>query len=203
MPLSEHVYCVATAFKVTEWVEQGICVKFCIKLEHSSAETIWMNQKGHSYWQLMIGSFIMTMHPLTHHISCRDFWWNIKTPRWFSPTIAPFGTCNFWLFPKPKSPLKGKRFQTISETQENKTGQLMAIGRTVWGPKVPTLKGTEAALSCVQMFLVSSSIMSLFFIVHGWIPSGQTSYYPIFLTILWGRDDYSHFLVEETEASRS
>ena len=32
-------------------------------------------------------------------------------------------------------------------------GQLMAIGRTVWGPKVPTLKGTEVSLSCVQCFL--------------------------------------------------
>ena len=30
-----------------------------------------------------------------------------------------------------KSPLKGKRFQTINEIQENMTGQLTAIGRTV------------------------------------------------------------------------
>ena len=35
-----------------------------------------------------------------------------------------------------------------------------AVGRTVWGPKVPALKGTEASLSYVQCFLylVSSSI---------------------------------------------
>ena len=44
MPLSEHVYCVATTFKMAEQVEQRICVKFCIKLEHSSAETIQMTQ---------------------------------------------------------------------------------------------------------------------------------------------------------------
>ena len=39
-------------------------------------------------------------------------------------------------------------------------GQLMAIGRTVWGPKVPPLKGTEASLSYAQYFLylVSSSV---------------------------------------------
>ena len=55
--------------------------------------------------------------------------------------------CDFWLFPRLKSPLVGKRFQIIDEIQENTTGQLMAIGRTVWGPKVPTLKGTEASLS--------------------------------------------------------
>ena len=68
--------------------------------------------------------------------------------------------CNFWLFPKPKSPLKGKRFQTVNEIQENTTGQLMVIGRTMWGPKVPTLKGTEVSLSYIQnfLYLVSSSI---------------------------------------------
>ena len=40
MPLSENVYCVAVTFKMTEQVEQQMCIKFCIKLEHSSAETI-------------------------------------------------------------------------------------------------------------------------------------------------------------------
>ena len=45
MPLSEHVYCVVVAFKMTERVEQWICIKFCVKLEHSSVETIWMIQK--------------------------------------------------------------------------------------------------------------------------------------------------------------
>ena len=45
MLLSEHVYCVAIAFKMTERVEQGICIKFCIKLECPSAETIRIIQK--------------------------------------------------------------------------------------------------------------------------------------------------------------
>ena len=73
------------------------------------------------------------------------------------PYLAP---CNFWLFPKLKSPLKRKRFQIIDEIQENTIKQLMAVGRTVWGPTVPTLQGTESALSYVQCFLylVSSSI---------------------------------------------
>ena len=46
MPLSEHVYCVAVTFKMTEQVEQQVCIKFCIKLEHSSLETIQMIQKA-------------------------------------------------------------------------------------------------------------------------------------------------------------
>ena len=41
----------------------------------------------------------------------------------------------------------------IDEIQENTMGQMMVIGRTVWGPNVPTLMGTEASLSYVQSFL--------------------------------------------------
>ena len=77
------------------------------------------------------------------------------------PDLTPW---DFWLFSKLKSPSKGKRFQTIDEIQENMTGQLIVTGRTVWGPKVPTLKGVEASLSYVQYFLypVSSSNVSIF-----------------------------------------
>ena len=77
------------------------------------------------------------------------------------PTCNPdFLSCDFWLFPKLKSPLKGKRFQTANEIQENMMGQLRVTGRTVWGPMVPTLKGAEVSLTYVQCFLylVSSSL---------------------------------------------
>ena len=82
----------------------------------------------------------------------------------YSPDLVH---CDFWIFPKPKLPLKGKRFLTISEIQENTMRQLMAIRRIVWGHKVPTLKGTEVSLSYVQCFLylVSSSI-SVYFSLH-------------------------------------
>ena len=153
MRLSEHVYCVAITFKMTERVEQDICIRFCINIEHSSAKTIWMIKKGHGYGQLVIGNFMTTICPLVHHVLCRVFWWNITSPRWLSPYSPDFVPCNFWLFPKLKLPSKGQRFQTIDEIQENVMGQLMAIGRTVWGPKVPTLKRTEVSLSYVQCFL--------------------------------------------------
>ena len=41
-------YCVlcGLSFKMTEQVEQWLCIKFCIKLEHYSVETIWMIQKA-------------------------------------------------------------------------------------------------------------------------------------------------------------
>ena len=52
--------------------------------------------------------------PLVHHILCRVFWQNIKSPRWLRPpTIQDLAPCNFWLFPKLKSALRGKRFQLI------------------------------------------------------------------------------------------
>ena len=130
-PLSEHVYCVAVAFKMPEQVEQWICIKFCIKLDHSSNGNYSHDSEGHSYGQLVIGSFIRTTHPLIQHVSGITFWWNIKSPRWLSPYGPDLVPCNFWLFLKLKSPLKGKRFQTIHGIEENMMEQLMVIGRTV------------------------------------------------------------------------
>ena len=167
MPLSEHVYCVSVTVKMTEWVEQQICIKFCIKLEHSSTETIWMiqraaaignwwltasSQQSLSYYALSLMQNFSVKHQITQMT---------QSPN--SPDLEP---CNFWLSPKLKSPFKGKRFQIINEIQENMTGQLMAIGRTVWGHKVLTLRGTEASLSYVQCFLylVTSINVSIFHI---------------------------------------
>ena len=124
----------------------------------------------------MIGSFITTTCLLMHHISCRDFWQNIKSPRWLSPKYSPdLAPCNFWVFPKLKSALIGKRFQTVNEIQENTTGQLMLIGRTVWGPKVPTLKGTEVSWSYVQCFLyLTSSLINVSIFHSTWLATFWT-----------------------------
>ena len=100
--------------------------------------------------------------------SCADFFGEtLNHPADSAPYSLDLVPCDIWLFPKLKSTLKGKRFQTVSEIKENTTGQLMAIGRTVWGPKMPTLKGTETSLSYAEFFLhlVSSSInVSKFYI---------------------------------------
>ena len=153
-----------------EQVEEQICIKFCVQLEHSTEDTIGMIQTvtamGNWWWQLHHNN--MPVHQITQ-----------VTPP-YSPDVVP---CDFWLFPKLKSPLKGKRFQTVDEIQENiwwggswqfQKRILQSIlnsgrdtGRTVWGSKVPALKGTEVSLSCVQCFfyLGSSSInISIFHI---------------------------------------
>ena len=46
----------------------------------------------------------------------------------YNPNWVPWSS---WFFPKLKSPLKGKRFQTVDEIQENTIVQLMANGETV------------------------------------------------------------------------
>ena len=166
MPLSEHVYCVTNAFKVTEWAEQQICIQFCIKLEHSSKEIIQMTQKAAAMgnWWLAASSQQHTHSSITSH---EDFFGETSNhPGDSALYISDLVPRDFWLFPKLTSPLKGERFQTIDEIQENTTGQLMVTG-TLWGPKVPALKGTEESLSYVQCFLylVSSSInVSIFHI---------------------------------------
>ena len=92
------------------------------------------------------------------------------------PLQPRFGGLKLLTFPKTKITFEKKRFQTIDGIQENTARQLMVIGRTVWGPKVPTLTGTEVSLSYVQCFLCL-----LFCILHGWILSGQTSYMHTFI----------------------
>ena len=155
--LSEHVYCVAVAFKMTEQIEQWICIKFCVKFKHFSTETIQMIQKAAAMgnWWLAASSGKCARSCIRSHAV---FWWlNSKHPGDSAlhppPHCSDLMPCEFWLFPKLKSPLKENRFQTVDEIQENTTGRLMAIGRTVWGPEVPTLKETEVSLSYVQCFL--------------------------------------------------
>ena len=123
--------------------------KFCVKPGHSSIETIQMIQKATAMgnWWLAASSWQCACFCITF---CAVFFAKEQitqvTQPYYCQDLVP---CDFWLFPKLKSSLKGKRFQTFDEIQENTMGQLMEIGRTVWGPKVPTLKGTAASFSYV------------------------------------------------------
>jgi hypothetical protein len=64
------------------------------------------------------GCSITTMHPRTPLWLCSTFWppktwWSSPTPP-YSPDLAP---CDFFLFPKIKIKLKGRRFDTVEEIQ--------------------------------------------------------------------------------------
>ena len=140
------------------------------------SETIQMIQKASAMdnWWLAASSQQCTC---SHIMSRAEFFDETSNHSGDSAPLQPrFGTLRLLFFPK-KSPLKGKRFQTVDEIQENMTGQLMVTGRTVWGPKVPTLKGTEVSLSVVQCFLylVSSSVnVSIFHIT--WLDTFWTGF---------------------------
>ena len=87
------------------------------------------DKKSLSHGQLVINSFIMTMcHScITSHAEI--FGETSNHPGDSAPDSPDLVPCDIWLFPELKSPLKGKRFQTLDEIQENMMGQLMAIGR--------------------------------------------------------------------------
>ena len=87
---------------MTEWVEQRIRVKFCIKLEHSSMETIWMIQKATAMgnWWLAASSRQCVLSCII--ISGRVVWWNTKSSRWLSVLQPRFGGTQLLDFPQTK-----------------------------------------------------------------------------------------------------
>ena len=103
-----------------DWVGQRTCTKFWVKLEHSSAETIRMTQKAAAMgsWWLAASSRQCACSCIT---SCAEFLVKHQiiqvTQLPYSPDLAP---CDFWLFAKLKSSLKGDRFQTVDEIDSGK-----------------------------------------------------------------------------------
>ena len=72
------------------------------------------DSEGHSYGQLVIGSFITTVCLLIYHILCRVFWQNMKSPRWLSLLQPTFGA--LWLLAFPKTEISFE-MEEISDCQ--------------------------------------------------------------------------------------
>ena len=147
---------------MTVWVEQWVGITFCIKLTHSSAETIQVIQKATA-----MGKGWLSASSQQCACSCITSYteFSSKTSNHsgdsapYSPDLVP---CDFWIYPKLKSPLKGKRFQSINEIQENRIGQLMAVGRTVWSQRGLLWRGLIIILCSVSYILSSSTNVSIF-----------------------------------------
>ena len=151
MPLSEHVYCVAITFKMTQRVEQQICIKFCMKLEHSSAETIWMIEKATAKgtWWLAASSQQNTHSCI---ISRVEFFGETSNHQGdWGPLWPRFGALWLLAFPKTKITFEREEISDHWWDSGKHGGQPIEIGRTVWVPKVPALTGTEVSLSYVNV----------------------------------------------------
>ena len=113
----------------------------------------------------MFGIFITTMHLLIHHIYVEIFFSETSNHSSDSAPLQPkFGV--LWLLDFPKIKVTFER-EEISDPWCDSGKYNGLTGRTVWGPKVPTLEGTEASSSHVQcsLYLVSSSVnVSIFHI---------------------------------------
>ena len=189
-PLSKHMYCVAIAFKMTEWVEPQICIRFCIKPDYSSIETPRMTQKAFG------DNAMSSVQIKVWYIRFKDGWESVEShprserpapsrapesveqvgaatnedwrPRWLSLATAQMwcpetsGLSQNW-----NHPWKGRDFRSLMRIRKIWWGRwwqfqqriLQSVlnnrrdaGRTAWGPKVPTLKGSEAS-SYVQCSL--------------------------------------------------
>ena len=104
--------------------------------------------------QLVIRNFNMTVCPL----SCRVFCKTSNHAGDSDPYSPHLVLCDFRLFPKLKSPLKGKRFQTVDEIQENTTGQLRRLGKPCEVPRCLLWRGLRCHCS---MYNVSCTLSLL------------------------------------------
>ena len=151
--MREHMYRVAITFKMTEQVEQWICIKFFIKLEHYSAETIQMTQKATAMgnWWLAASSW---QHARSCITSGAEFFGETSNhPGDSASSEAIFSTPGLLAFPKTKIAFERGEISDCQWDSGKYDRAAVKIGRTVWGPKVPPLKGTEESLSYVQCFL--------------------------------------------------
>ena len=121
MLLSEHVYCVPVTFKMTEWVDNKSASNFVLSLNIPLQKLfIWFRRL-----QLWVTGDWQLHHDNTPtHASCLVQIFLMKyqatqvtQPR-YSPGLVP---CNFWLFPKLKSPKTKITFEReeISDCQRD------------------------------------------------------------------------------------
>ena len=113
----------------------GVLCGYCIQND-------WASRAMSLHQILRSCSMSRAVSSVKHHIT------QVTQPP-YSPDLAP---CNYWLFPKLKSLLKEKRFQTINEIQENTMGQLLVRELCVV-PRCLFWRNWSSTILCT-MFLV-------------------------------------------------
>ena len=163
---------------MTERVEQQLCIKFCLKLEHYSMETIQMIQKAAAMgnWWSAASSW---QHIRSHISSCAEFFGETWNHPGDSASLQPrFGTLQLPAFCKTKITFDRKE---ISDHWWNSGKSEGATGDN-WENCVRSqgacFEGDWGVIVLCTMFLVSHVFFSkclYFFILHSCVPSGQTS----------------------------
>ena len=160
-----------------DWVEQWICIKFCIKLEHSSTETIWKSQKATATgnWWLAASSQQCACSCST---SYELFGKTSNHPGNSAPLKPTFGTLQLLAFPKTKITFEREEIsdhqwdsreydRAADDDWENCVRSQGAYFEGDWGVIVLC---TVFPVSCIFNKCL------YFLTLRGWILSGQTSY---------------------------
>ena len=182
MPLSEHVYCRALAFKMTQQVEQRMCIKFCIKwklFRWFRRLLLWTNGD----WQLHHNNE-------STHASClmQVFGKTSNHPGDSAPLQSRVGPLRLLAFPKIKITFEKEE---ISDCWWD-SGKYDGAADGNWADCVRSqgayFEGDWRVIVLRKCFLylVSSSIYVSVFHIIQWIPSEKTSYMQNKVTlVLW------------------
>ena len=161
-------------------VEQWICIKFCIKLEHSSTETMQMILKA-TYGQLVIGSFTTKMCPCSCITAHAEFF---LAKHQITQVTQP-STAQIWHhatsgFSQNSNHLwKGRDFRSLTRFRKIWRGSWWQLGELCEVPRCLLWRGLRCHCPVYNVSYLFSCIFfkkCLFFILHVQIPSRQTSY---------------------------
>ena len=158
---SEHVYCVTIPFKMSDQSNESAS-DLAVSL-NIPQQKLFGRFRRMQPWETGDWQFHRDNVPAHAQSLVQSFYGKTANhpgdstanhPGDSAPLWPRFGALWLLAFPKTKITFQREKISDQrEEIQENTTGQLMVIGRTIWGLKVPALKGTEVSLSCVQFIL--------------------------------------------------
>ena len=112
--------------------------------------------------------------PALHHILCRDFWWNIKSPRWLSPSTAQIWCPVTSGFSQNSNHLwKGRNFRPSVRLRKIQQGCWLQL-ELCEVPKCLLWRGLRHHCLMYNVSCIFFNKCLYFLILHSWIPSGQT-----------------------------
>jgi hypothetical protein len=113
-----------------EYASEGQTVNKGTMSKFSSCWVMWCGASDLCWGSEVTGNCIATSRPnLSHFI--QNFLAKHQIPKVLQPPCSPdMALCEFFLFPKVKMLLKGKRFQDMEEIKQKVITELLAIPRS-------------------------------------------------------------------------